>query len=166
MRPSARRVKITALSYIAFAWSTQSAETLQNALQYTDRKRQFVVYEHDRSTVFFFTICGWKQEDIFLWVISILHVYGWTGIICANKWRVSVILFALRSLQQKSVPRLFTPAAQHKMKIPRRNFRWIFAVCLTRCFHIKSLLPGEMQPTQDMTIFLSFVWSKKLWYNK
>ncbi len=29
-------------------------------------KRRFVVYEHDRSAVLFFTIYGWKQEDIFL----------------------------------------------------------------------------------------------------
>ncbi len=52
--------------YPAFARSAQSAETLRNVLQYTDRNRPFVVFEYDRSAVLFFTIYGWKQENIFL----------------------------------------------------------------------------------------------------
>ncbi len=43
-----------------------SVETLQDALQHTVRKRQFVVYERDRSTALFFTPYGWKQENLFL----------------------------------------------------------------------------------------------------
>ncbi len=49
----------------ASARPAQSAETLWNALQHTDRKTQFVVYEHDLSAVYFFIIDGWKQDDIF-----------------------------------------------------------------------------------------------------
>ncbi len=48
MRPSVRRLEITLLSN-GFARSALSAETLQNALQHTDRKRPFVVYKHERS---------------------------------------------------------------------------------------------------------------------
>ncbi len=66
---------------VAFAQSAQSAETLQNALRYTDKKRRFVVSKHDQSTVLFFTIYSWKQEDIFLLIISIFSVYGQTGIV-------------------------------------------------------------------------------------
>ncbi len=51
--------------YNTFAQSAQSSETLQNALRHTDRKSLYVVCEHDRSTVFVFTICGWKRQDIF-----------------------------------------------------------------------------------------------------
>ncbi len=52
--------------YDAFAWSAQSAETLQHALQHTDQKRWFTVYEHDQSAGLFFIIYGWRQKDIFL----------------------------------------------------------------------------------------------------
>ncbi len=46
--------------YDAFARTTQSAETLRNASQHKDQKRRFVVYEHDRSAVVFFSIYGSK----------------------------------------------------------------------------------------------------------
>ncbi len=52
--------------YSVFAQSAKSAGTLWNTSQHTDQKRRFVVYECDRSAVLFSTICGWKQEDIFL----------------------------------------------------------------------------------------------------
>ncbi len=51
--------------YNAFVRSAQSAETLRNTLRHTDQKRRFAVYEHDHIAVLFFTISGWKQEDIF-----------------------------------------------------------------------------------------------------
>ncbi len=44
--------------YNALARSTQSAETLQNALQHTDQKRRFTVYEHDQSTLLVFIHSG------------------------------------------------------------------------------------------------------------
>ncbi len=44
MRPSARRLEIAILSYNAFAWSAQSAETQQNALQRTDIVQITVVF--------------------------------------------------------------------------------------------------------------------------
>ncbi len=74
-----RRLKIATSS--AFAQSAQLAETLQNALWQTDQKRQFVIYEHNRSPVLFFSVCGWKQEDVFLYRISTFCVYGQTGIV-------------------------------------------------------------------------------------
>ncbi len=52
-----------------FAQFAQSAETLQKALQHTDRKRQFVVYQKDRSTIFYSTIYDWKRKGIFLKII-------------------------------------------------------------------------------------------------
>ncbi len=62
--------------YNASARSAQSAEMRQNTLRYTERKRQFVDYEHDRSAVLFFTIYSWKQEDILLSITSIVCVRG------------------------------------------------------------------------------------------
>ncbi len=70
----------------ALGWSAQSAETLQNALQRTDWRRRFVVYEHDQAVVVFFTIYGWKQKVIFLRIISIFCVYDWTGIVQISGW--------------------------------------------------------------------------------
>ncbi len=55
----------------AFARSIQSVKTVQNALQHTNWKLGFVVYKHDGSAVFFFTIYSWKQEEILLLVISV-----------------------------------------------------------------------------------------------
>ncbi len=39
-----------------FARSAESAETLRNVLRHTDQKRRFVVHEHDRSAVLFYTL--------------------------------------------------------------------------------------------------------------
>ncbi len=33
--------------YNVFAWAAQLAEMLQNAVQYTEQYRRFIVYEHD-----------------------------------------------------------------------------------------------------------------------
>ncbi len=67
--------------YDAFAQSAQSMETLRNALRHKDQKRRLVIYEHDRSAVFFFTVYGWKQEDIFLWIIPVFCVCRQTFIV-------------------------------------------------------------------------------------
>ncbi len=51
--------------------------SLSGPFSQQDHKKRFVVYEHDRSAVRFFSLCGWKQEDFFLQIISV---------VCANKW--------------------------------------------------------------------------------
>ncbi len=72
-----------------FSWSAQSTETLWNAFQHTDRKRRFVVYEHDQSPVLFFTSYGWKQVDFFCFVFAFLDNVSilclWTNWYFANK---------------------------------------------------------------------------------
>ncbi len=76
----------------AVAWSTQSVEMLQSASQHTDRKRQFVVYEHNPSTVLFYLwLYGLKKGDICLWRILMFCVYGRTGIVKINS--VSFTIF-------------------------------------------------------------------------
>ncbi len=47
----------------------------------SDWKRRFVVYKHDRSAVVFFTVNGWKQEDVSCGKILIFCVHGWPGIV-------------------------------------------------------------------------------------
>ncbi len=47
----------------------------------TRPKRRFVVYEHDQSAVLFFTLDSWKQEEIFLYIISIFYLYEQTGFV-------------------------------------------------------------------------------------
>ncbi len=56
--------------YNDFARSAQSVEMLWNALQHTDWKRWFVVYEHDWSAVLFLTIYSimivweeWRKKE-------------------------------------------------------------------------------------------------------
>ncbi len=56
--------------YNAFPWSAQSAEKIQNTLQLTERKRQFVVHEGDRSCSLYFL---WLEAG---GKFSIFCVYG------------------------------------------------------------------------------------------
>ncbi len=46
---------------------------------HTDRRRQFVVYEHDQSTVLFSYMV--ESEWIFLWIISVFCVCGQNGFV-------------------------------------------------------------------------------------
>ncbi len=112
------------VSYNAFARSAQSAETLRNAAQLTDRKRRFIVHEHDRSAALFLTVCGWKQEDISLQIISISCVYGQTGFV-----QKMVCFFYCLPKQKLVLDKIFTTVSsttfvhmqrynQHKMKAP------------------------------------------------
>ncbi len=106
--------------YDVFARSAQSAETRWNTAHRP--KRRFVVYEHDRSAVLFFTLCGWKQEEIFLHFISIFCVYGQTG------------FFHSLPEQMFATDKIFTTGSstalvhmgrynQHQMKVPLRGFK-------------------------------------------
>ncbi len=87
-----------------FARSAQSVETLPNALWHTDRKRQFVVYKHDWSTVLFFYYLLLEAGGYFslnnfnIWCL-------WPNWCCANKWRVSFTLFQNKcSHYKRSLP--------------------------------------------------------------
>ncbi len=122
--------------HTAFGRSTRSADMLQNALQHTDQKRQFDSNEHDRSAVLFFTLYGWKQEDVFLLIIPIVCVHGLTGIVCAS------VACSFHSLpkQMLALDKIFTTVSstafihtcrynQHEIKVPWRSFNIHVFVC-------------------------------------
>ncbi len=54
----------------------------------TDWERPFVVYEHDRSAVLFFTTYGWNQEEFFsLDNFNILCLWPtWYLLCCITSW--------------------------------------------------------------------------------
>ncbi len=84
--------KKTRLYVLVRAVSVFSQQKQYDMLYHTQiRKKQFVVYEHDRSAVLCFTIYGWKQEDIFLQIISLFC--AWLHWQFADNCRVSFPLF-------------------------------------------------------------------------
>ncbi len=73
-----KRLEITILSSSnAFLRSDYSVETQRNTSRHAERNRRFAVYKHDR----FFNYLCWKQEDIFLWIISVFCIYGLLGVV-------------------------------------------------------------------------------------
>ncbi len=82
MRPSARGVEIIFLLFHnAFVSLLSQQKCNENALRLTDRKRQFVGYEHDRSTVLFLpSMVGSRRIFFFGDNFSILCLC-WTGIV-------------------------------------------------------------------------------------
>ncbi len=81
--------------YDAFAWSSQKSETLWHDFGHAHRKWWFIVCKGDQSAFLFFTICGWKQEDIFLMIITIFYIQGQTGIVQVRGVFLSVALDAI-----------------------------------------------------------------------
>ncbi len=63
---------------------------LQKALWHTDRNRQFVVYEHDGSTVLFLHYLWLEAKQHFFKIIEAFCVYEQTGTV-----QISVILLSL-----------------------------------------------------------------------
>ncbi len=113
---------------ISLCSSAQSAETLQNASKHTERKRRFVEHKHDRSAVLFFTIYGWKQEDICLLIILIICVYGQTSIIQIS----GVFLLLSRKINAHvQMPRGNLETVHHRALVLAQLRKWLHRqVCL------------------------------------
>ncbi len=135
MWPSAKKTgDYHPVFYKDFARSAQSAETLWNTLGQTDWKRRFAVYEHDQSAVLFFTICGWRQEDIFLEIISIFCAHGRTVIVIISSVFLSLSFKTNACVRQDlydSMQYCFFHTHrrcynQHTMKVPGRRFKSTF----------------------------------------
>ncbi len=62
------------------AWLSALRHKWGNNKKAAVRKKRFVVYKHDRSAVLFLWYLLLEQENIFLKIISMFCVFGWTGI--------------------------------------------------------------------------------------
>ncbi len=136
MRPSARKLEIRRQScFLQSLWLFRSAEMLQNAPRHTDRKRRFVVSFMIDPHFLFFSINGLKREDVFLLIISVFCVYGWTGVS-----QISGVFLSLLSVTNARARQDLYDSKQccfcphvllnlHKTKVSQRGFNQVIHKC-------------------------------------